>query len=91
MEFGGFPEPFLKAEQRFYNRWRKLRTEQLLREDLRDLTRIQELDQVETLAAILRGAGGATHQLFLHGQAGSRVGGYDTPLDQHPGVTVLLL
>ena len=53
-KFGGFPEPFLKAEQRFYNRWRKLRTEQLLREDLRDLTRIQELDQVETLAAILR-------------------------------------
>lgn len=52
--FGGFPEPFLKANQRFYNRWRGLRTEQLLREDLRDLTRIQELGQVETLAELLR-------------------------------------
>lgn len=52
--FGGFPEPFLKAEQRFYNRWRKLRTGQLLREDLRDLTRIQELGQVEILAELLR-------------------------------------
>lgn len=52
--FGGFPEPFLKAEQRFYNRWRKLRTEQLFREDLRDLTRIQELGQVEFLAELLR-------------------------------------
>ena len=53
-KFGGFPEPFLKADQRFYNRWRTLRTEQLFREDLRDLTRIQELSQVEILAGLLR-------------------------------------
>lgn len=53
-QFGGFPEPFLKAEKRFYNRWSKLRTEQLFREDLRDLTRIQELGQVEILAELLR-------------------------------------
>ena len=52
--FGGFPEPFLKAQRRFYNRWRQLRTEQLFREELRDLTRIQELDQVEMLAQLLR-------------------------------------
>ena len=48
--YGGFPEPFLKADNRFYTRWRKLRTEQFLREDLRDLTRIQELGQIEMLA-----------------------------------------
>jgi predicted AAA+ superfamily ATPase len=48
--YGGFPEPFLKADKRFYTRWRKLRTEQFLREDLRDLTRIQELGQIEMLA-----------------------------------------
>lgn len=53
-QFGGFPEPFLKADRRFYNRWRTLRTEQLFREDLRDLTRIQELGQVEMLAELLR-------------------------------------
>jgi len=52
--FGGFPEPYLKASQRFYNRWRTLRMEHLLREDLRDLTRIQELGQVEMLAGLLR-------------------------------------
>jgi predicted AAA+ superfamily ATPase len=51
--FGGFPEPCLRGEDRFYNRWRRLRTEQLLREDLRDLTRIQEIDQVELLALSL--------------------------------------
>ncbi len=53
--FGGFPEPFLKASGRFHNRWRKLRAGQLFREDLRDLTRIQELGQVEMLASLLRG------------------------------------
>lgn len=53
-QFGGFPEPFLKGQRRFYNRWRSLRNEQLFREDLRDLTRIQELGQVELLANVLR-------------------------------------
>ncbi|MDE0225149.1 MAG: ATP-binding protein [Gammaproteobacteria bacterium] len=53
-QFGGFPEPFLKGQKRFYNRWRSLRNEQLFREDLRDLTRIQELGQVEMLATLLR-------------------------------------
>lgn len=53
-QFGGFPEPFLKGQKRFYNRWRSSRNEQLFREDLRDLTRIQELGQVEILANVLR-------------------------------------
>lgn len=50
LTYGGFPEPFLAGNKRFYNRWRRLRTEQLFREDLRDLTRIQEVKQVEILA-----------------------------------------
>ncbi len=52
--FGGFPEPFAKAEQRFYTRWRGLRTQQLFREDVRDLTRVQEIGQLEQLADVLR-------------------------------------
>ena len=48
--YGGFPEPFVKASDRFHTRWRKLRAGQLLAEDLRDLTRIQELGQIEMLA-----------------------------------------
>lgn len=54
VRFGGFPEPFLRQEQRFSNRWRRLRSQQLFKEDLRDLTRINELDVVESLAEILR-------------------------------------
>ena len=52
--FGGFPEPYIKCNQRFYGRWSSLRTEHLLREDLRELTRIQELGQLEMLAEYLR-------------------------------------
>jgi predicted AAA+ superfamily ATPase len=47
--FGGFPEPFLKADSRFSTRWKRLRGEQLVREDIRDLTRIQDLGQLEML------------------------------------------
>ncbi len=44
---GGFPEPFIKNDPKFLNRWKTLRQEQLIREDIRDLSRIQELGQIE--------------------------------------------
>ena len=46
---GGYPEPFLKRDKRFSNRWQNLRLQQLLREDVRDLTQIHQLDQLELL------------------------------------------
>ena len=52
-EYGGYPEPFLKRDPRFSRRWQALRTQQLLREDLRDLTQIQQIDQIGVLARIL--------------------------------------
>ncbi len=57
--FGGFPEPFTRANVRFYNRWINLRTEQMFREDLRDLTRVQEIDQLLALSHVLRSQAGA--------------------------------
>jgi len=54
LTFGGFPEPFLKKNSQFYTRWKRTRTHQLFEEDLRDLTRIQELGQIQLLAEILR-------------------------------------
>lgn len=54
LRYGGFPEPFLKASTRFHNRWMDLRTELLFREDIRDLTRIQERGQIQTLATLLQ-------------------------------------
>lgn len=53
-EFGGYPDPYLKREKRFFNRWQNLRFQQLFQEEVRDLTRIQELGQLEILAKILR-------------------------------------
>ncbi len=74
LQFGGFPEPFLKSNIRFYNRWRRLRSEQLFNEDIRDLTNIQEVKQLEVLAELL------THQVgqlvnlsSLAGQTGMSV------------------
>jgi uncharacterized protein len=53
MRFGGFPEPFLRATDRFHRRWSDLRLEQLFREDLRDLTRVQDIDQLISLSRLL--------------------------------------
>jgi hypothetical protein len=52
-EHGGFPEPFTRRTATFTTRWRGLRRTQLLREDIRDLTRIQELDQLGILERLL--------------------------------------
>lgn len=59
---GGFPEPFLKRDARFSLRWQDHRRQQLLREDVRDLTRIHELGQLETLALLLSERSG--HQMI---------------------------
>lgn len=52
-EHGGFPEPFLERDPAFSRKWQRLRRQQLLKEDLRDLTRIQEVSHLEVLAEIL--------------------------------------
>ncbi len=51
--YGGYPEPFLRRDPRFSSRWQSLRMQQLMREDARDLTHIQQLDQLAVLVRIL--------------------------------------
>ena len=53
MEFGGFPDPYFNADHKFSNLWRLGRLEKLIREDLRDLSRLPELSRVELLTALL--------------------------------------
>jgi predicted AAA+ superfamily ATPase len=67
---GGYPEPFLKRDMRFSRRWQSLRLEQLVREDIRDLTQIQQLDQLELLVKLL--AERSAHQL-IYGSLASNV------------------
>jgi uncharacterized protein len=55
----GFPEPFLSGDPKILNLWRRGRTEKIVREDLRDLSRIPELSQVEMLVSLLPGKVGS--------------------------------
>ena len=50
---GGYPEPFLRRDARFTRRWSNLRLQQLIREDIRDLTNVQDLDTMEALVRLL--------------------------------------
>ena len=64
--FGGFPEPFTKRNKMHYLRWKKMRNKQLLQEDIRDLTQIHEISQLEVLTALLRHqTGGITNRHAL--------------------------
>lgn len=51
--FTGFPEPLFAQSEARLVRWRRARRQLVLREDLRDLTRIRDLGLVEALAALL--------------------------------------
>ena len=51
--FTGFPEPLFKGRENFLARWRRARRDLVLREDLRDLTRIREMGLLESLAVLL--------------------------------------
>lgn len=54
LRFGGFPEPLIKSNTRFYNRWQQLRQQQLIYEDIRDTNNIQDIAQLDILAQLLR-------------------------------------
>lgn len=53
LRFGGFPEPLFAASEKRARLWRRGRVEKVIREDLRDLSRIPDLARVEMLAALL--------------------------------------
>lgn len=49
LKFGGFPEPFCLASEKEASRWRATYGIRLIREDIRDLERIFDLDKMELL------------------------------------------
>jgi uncharacterized protein len=48
-QFGGFPEPLIKASSRFLNRWHKERLERVIYQDIRDLESLREVGLIELL------------------------------------------
>ena len=67
---GGYPEPFLKRDARFSRRWQSLRLAQLVREEIRDLTQVQHLDQLEIMVRLLAGRSG---QQLVYGNLARQV------------------
>ncbi|MDA0767582.1 MAG: AAA family ATPase [Verrucomicrobia bacterium] len=53
LAFGGFPEPFLKADQRHWKRWQRERLSRVIQEDLISLEQVKQVSQVELLASVL--------------------------------------
>lgn len=52
-ELGGFPEPFLAGRKTVYRRWSNAYIGQLVREEIRDMTGIKALAELETLLHLL--------------------------------------
>jgi uncharacterized protein len=53
LEYGPFPAPLFAHDARKARLWRQNREDLVIREDLRDLTRIQDLGRIEMLTALL--------------------------------------
>jgi predicted AAA+ superfamily ATPase len=51
---GGFPEPYLEGNSRFYNRWKRSHLDIILKQDLVDLENVQQITSIETLIQLLR-------------------------------------
>jgi len=53
LRHGPFPEPFLRQNDRFSRKWHQDYTSLIVREDLRDISRVVELDNVENLLFLM--------------------------------------
>ncbi len=49
LHYGGFPEPFFRASEKETKRWSRDYRTRLVREDLRDLERVQDIDSIERM------------------------------------------
>ena len=60
IKLGGFPEPYLKDNETFARRFRRVHTETIIREDLLDLERVRDVKSIEILIDLLRNRVGST-------------------------------
>ena len=68
MAFGPFPEPLLAQDARRARLWRRNREQLVIREDLRDLSRLPELGRVEMMVSVLPGRIGSLFSLASVGR-----------------------
>ncbi|MHC9541793.1 MAG: ATP-binding protein [Vulcanimicrobiota bacterium] len=53
LHFGGFPEPFIRKSERTLRRWQNSRVEQIVREDIRDLSNLRDISAIQVLVNLL--------------------------------------
>ena len=70
LKFGGFPEPLSKQSEHFSRRWQRIRQEQLIQEEIRSLSQIEQLGQLEVLAEMIKRQSG---QLINYSQLSKKV------------------
>ncbi len=54
MTIGGFPEPFLDGDEREARRWRRERLDRVIREDIRDLESVRNIQTISLFLDLLR-------------------------------------
>jgi predicted AAA+ superfamily ATPase len=54
LNVGGFPEPFLDNDEREAKRWREERYNRIIKDDIRDLENIKNIQQMSMLLTLLR-------------------------------------
>ena len=54
LNFGGFPEPYLANNKRFYNLWKKTHLDIILKQDLPDIEDIKNIKNIELLIDLLK-------------------------------------
>ena len=52
--YSGFPEPYIEANEDFYNLWEKTHTDNIIRQDLIDLESPRNITKIETLIEFLK-------------------------------------
>ncbi|MDO8519111.1 MAG: ATP-binding protein [Deltaproteobacteria bacterium] len=53
LRFGGFPEPLFAGSERAWKRWQKERVDHVIKDDLRDLEQVRDIDLVTVLVDTL--------------------------------------
>lgn len=69
-EFGGFPKPFLSKDKSFSTRWHSLRHQQLINQDLRDISDVRMTSRIEVLTQFINSQSG---QLFNYSNAARKI------------------
>jgi uncharacterized protein len=63
LALGGFPEPFFSGSDRFWKRWSLNHHDLIVQEDLKDLTRVIEIDKITALLEMIKPSVGSTISL----------------------------